>query len=100
MHKADTNKHAERPRLAAYAALLALALFQLGFATHQADHAVTELGETCAACAHYNDADAALAPAEPAPLLLQADPFVPAPPALARAVTALYSSPIRAPPAG
>ncbi|HSG58890.1 MAG TPA: hypothetical protein VLA06_05115 [Woeseiaceae bacterium] len=100
MHKANTNKQAKRPRLAAYAALLALALFQLGFATHQVDHAVTELGETCAACAHYNDADAALAPAGPAPLLPQADPFAPLPPALARAAAAPYSSPIRAPPVG
>ena len=62
----------KRPGLIAYAVLFALALFQLGFAVHQGEHAASDIAETCSICAHYDQhddvpfvADAA-APIEPA----------------------------------
>lgn len=40
-----------------YAALLALALFQLGFASHQGEHGTADLNDTCPACSVYDQFD-------------------------------------------
>ena len=55
MQTTNANTLNRRPGLAAYAALLVLAVFQLGLAMHQAQHTASDLGETCVACSHYND---------------------------------------------
>ncbi len=37
--------------------MLALGLFQLGFAFHQSDHNATDLLDSCSICTHYDQFD-------------------------------------------
>lgn len=55
MRTMNANTQTWRPGPAAYVALLALVVFQLGLAMHPAEHTITDIGETCVACSHYND---------------------------------------------
>ena len=93
-----TTIHPRRPRFVAYAALLALTLFQLGFAIHQGEHAVAELGQNCALCAHYHDSDPALAPAEAVPIASPAGEALPFGQQALDYVSNRYPTRVRAPP--
>lgn len=88
-----------RPGLAAYAALLALALFQLGFAMHQAEHAAADLGDFCVLCSHYDNIDKTLVAAQVHDIALSTERIVPALPSLGSHVAGLYPNKVRAPPA-
>jgi hypothetical protein len=97
MQTTNDNNRLRRPRLAAYAALLAIALFQLSFAMHQAEHTVDKLGETCVVCSHFHDFGPVSEPADlpsPAPI---AGAAIPTPPA-AEFETHRYPIHVRAPP--
>ena len=54
MQKPFIQPEIQRPGIVAYAALFALALFQLGFALHAGEHSVTELAEPCGLCVGYD----------------------------------------------
>ena len=97
MHRTTTIQP-RRPRLAAYAALLALTLFQLGSAIHQGEHAVTELGQNCVLCAHYHDADPALAQAEASTISSPAGQALPPETHSPDHVSHRYPTRVRAPP--
>jgi hypothetical protein len=97
MQTTNANTQIRRPRPAAYVALLAFALFQLGFALHQAEHAVADLDESCIACSYFNGVAPAPAAAEVQVTAALADPVLPAPTVVANLVHR-YPIHARAPP--
>lgn len=63
-----------------YVVLLALAWLQLSYASHQFEHAVGDVTDSCAVCSHFERLEHAVAPDIGAPQLPEVRPaFVPPP---------------------
>ena len=61
-------KTTKRAHPFAYLVLAGLLLFQVGYAAHHSDHAVSDLSETCQLCVQLDQSDGALAPSAAATL--------------------------------
>ena len=66
MDSRPQQRRTGRPSALAYAALLALGLFQLAYANHDSQHALGDVAETCDVCVHLDQPGSAPTDTTPA----------------------------------